>query len=109
MTPAASLVIGRAMGTVVVTVDGALDVEGSGVLERLLIDLIDGQGNSTVAVDLRKATFGSAALAVFLDAGRRADSHGTTFILKAPAPEVHRVLRSGGLETRVEVIPRRGG
>ena len=107
MTPVASLMIGRAMGTVVVTVDGALDAEGSGLLERLLIDLIDGQGNATVAVDLGRATIGPAALAVFLDAGRRAGRQGTTFILKAPTPEVHQALRTGGLDDRVQVVARR--
>jgi anti-anti-sigma regulatory factor len=101
VTPSASLVVGRALGTVVVTVDGALDGAGSRRLGQLLIDLIDGQGNTAVAVDLGKATVGPAAVAVFLDAGRRADRHGTTFVLQAPAPEAHRTLRSVGLDARI--------
>ena len=44
-TPDLSLVIGRALGTVVVTVRGALDAAAMVQLECVLADLIQGQGN----------------------------------------------------------------
>lgn len=47
-----SLVIGRCLGTVVVTVGGDLEASDAQRLERVLADLIDGQGNLDVVLDL---------------------------------------------------------
>ena len=44
--------VGRALGTVVVTVHGNIDVEGCHVLHRLVRDLVEDQGNLDVVLDL---------------------------------------------------------
>ena len=76
-----SVVVGRDLGTVVVTVDGPLDLLGCQLLESVLADLIEGQGNLTVAVDLGGAMVEPEALIVFITAARRAHRHGGKFIL----------------------------
>jgi len=50
--PAGSLVVGRYMGTVIVTLHGELHRRASVYLAGVLRDLIDGQGNLAVVVDL---------------------------------------------------------
>jgi anti-anti-sigma factor len=98
-----SLVIGRALGTVVVTVDGELDGDGCAALGLLLTDLIDGQGNRAVAVDLRKAHLEPQALRGLLDVARRADRRGTRFVLQAVPTDAYDVLQSSGLAALVEL------
>lgn len=49
---ARSIAIRRALGRVVVTVQGELDRQRAAILERLLSDLIEGQGNLDVVVHL---------------------------------------------------------
>ena len=105
-TPAVSLVVGRALGTVVVTVDGALNLEGSELLARVLTDLIEGQGNLAVAVDLGKAVVDPEAVTVFAEAAKRASKRGTKFILEKPPIETHEALQAGGYGDLVEVLPR---
>lgn len=54
VSPAAgSVAIGRFGGTIVVTLHGDLDRSRSATLASTLHDLIDGQGNLAVVVDLR--------------------------------------------------------
>lgn len=104
--PALSLVIGRALGSVVVTVDGELDVESSELLARVLSDLIEGQGNLAVAVDLGKAIVDPEAVTVFAEAAKRASERGAKFILAKPPIETYEALRAGGYADLVEVVPR---
>lgn len=77
--PALSLAVGRALGTVVVTVDGVLNVDSSKFLARVLGDLIEGQGNLAVAVDLGKAVVDPEAVTVFAEAAQRASRRGAKF------------------------------
>jgi anti-anti-sigma factor len=105
--PNLSLVVGRALGTVVVTLEGELNLAGCEVLENVLTDLIEGQGNLTVAVDLSKAIVEPEALMVFIDTARQARRVGTTFVLKEPPTDTHEALRSGGFDDLVEILPRR--
>ena len=77
------------------------------MLEGLLTDLIDGQGNLAVAVDLGRATVEPAAQPVLIDAARRARRHCARFILKEPSDATREALRSVGLGYAVEVQPRR--
>jgi anti-anti-sigma factor len=105
--PNLSLVVGRGLGTVVVTVEGELDVAGCRLLEGVLTDLIEGQGNLTVAVDLGKAMVEPEALIVFIDAARQARRRGTKFVLKEPPTETHDALESEGYGETIEVLPRR--
>lgn len=105
-TPELSLVVGRALGTVVVTVDGALNLESSELLARVLSDLIEGQGNLAVAVDLGKAIVDPEAVTVFAEAAERASERGAKFILERPPIETHEALEARGLGDLVEVRPR---
>ena len=105
-TPAVSLVVGRALGTVVVTVDGALNLDSSELLARVLTDLIEGQGNLAVAVDLGKAIVDPEAVTVFAEAATRASKRGTRFILEKPPVETREALQAGGYGDLVEVLPR---
>ena len=99
-----SLTIGRALGTVVVTVRGLLDRTSGPVLDRLLVDLIDGQGNRTVAVDLRTATVeGVEGIRPLLAAARRTSRRGTRLILNGPSPIVCRELVKDGFAGVVEL------
>lgn len=102
-TPSLSLVVGRALGTVLVSVDGPLNLAGCQRLESLLVDLIEGQGNVAVAVDLTRASIEPEALRVFIDAAHRANLHHTRFMLKGLPPTSHEALLSRGLSESVEV------
>ena len=99
--------VGRALGTVVVTVDGALNLESSELLARVLSDLIEGQGNLAVAVDLGKAIVDPEAVTVFAEAAERASERGATFILERPPIETHEALEDRGYGDLLEVRPRR--
>jgi anti-anti-sigma regulatory factor len=105
-TPGLSLAVGRALGTVVVTVDGALNVDSSQFLARVLSDLIEGQGNLAVAVDLGKAVVDPEAVTVFAEAAQRASRRGAKFILERPPIEAHAALQAGGYTDLVEIRPR---
>src|SRR4051794_4742841 len=69
-TADSTLVIGRALGTVVVTVGGDLDATAIDRLERVLTDLIDGQGNLAVAIDLSRAVATPRAVDTFVTTQR---------------------------------------
>ena len=105
--PNLAVVVRRGHGSVVVTVEGELDLAGCRRLEGVLTDLIEGQGNVTVAVDLGKAVVEPRALVVFIEAARQARRLGTKFILKEPPPETHDALESEGYGEQIEIHPRR--
>ena len=102
-----SLTVGRARGTVVVTVDGALDPDGCERLGDVLTDLIEGQGNLAVTVDLERAVVEPASVAVFAAAALRARRHGAKFVLNEAPAHTHEALRYRGLDDVLEVLPRR--
>ena len=61
------------------------------MLDRLLVDLIDGQGHRTVAVDLLSATVeGTDGMRPLLAAARRTSERGTRLVLNAPSPALRR-------------------
>ena len=55
--PQFSLVFSRALGKVIAHVHGALDAESAQELQNRLIDVIDGQGNRSLIIDLTLTTF----------------------------------------------------
>jgi anti-anti-sigma regulatory factor len=92
------IVVGRFKGTVVVTVHGELDRGRAGAVGYVLADLIDGQGNRSVAVDLRDA--GAAHLTwlpVFVDAADRARRRGAKLTLNGAGAALDTALRRLGL------------
>jgi glycogen operon protein len=93
----------------VVTVRGPIDITRAPMLEPVLVDLIDGQGNAAVAVDLAAATMEDpAGASPLVTAAARARARGTRFILNAPPAALHRALEEHGLAEAVEIrAPRR--
>lgn len=84
--------------TVVVQVAGELDHSTAGPLRCHLDDLIEGQGNLSVAVDLTDLTFiDSTGLSVLLEALKLARQLGGDMILRRPRPPVSRVFEIVGL------------
>lgn len=83
-SPAApSYTVTRQHGAVVVTVHADFDLACSSRLGAALGDLIDGQGNLNVSVDLsRAATIDPAALGVFAAGEKLARHHGATLTVR---------------------------
>lgn len=105
----AAIVVGRHEGTVVVTVHGVLDLVKAGQLGTILVDLIDGQGNLSIVVDLNHATAGDAdSLLVFTDAAERAQRRGGSMRLNGPPPVVQNALELRGLDAFLGLAPRAG-
>ena len=99
--PGAGIVIGRYQGTVVVTVHGELCGYGAAHLGLMLADLIDGQGNLSLIVDLHDATVSagdSDHVSVFADAARRARRRGGALTLGEPPAVLRADLRRRGLD-----------
>lgn len=95
---AGSIVIGRYRGTVVVTVHGDLGPTRAAHLGLMLTDLIDGQGNLSLIVNLRDATAtDTASVSVFADAAERVSGHGGVITLSEPPDVLHEALRQRGL------------
>lgn len=100
------IVIGRYQATVVVTVHGDLDHPRTAHLGHVLADLIDGQGNLSLLVDLGDATAADARqMSVFADADKRARQHGGSITLSKPPAPLHEALRQQGLFHLVEPLP----
>ena len=98
-TRRASIVVGRYKGTVVVTVHGELDLSKAAALGATLADLIDGQGNLSVVVDLHDASASDAdCLWVFTEAAERARRRGGRLKLSGPPDSIHSALQLRGLD-----------
>ena len=101
-----SLVFSRALGKVIAHVHGALDAESAQELQDRLIDVIDGQGNRSVIIDLASTTFiDSLGLSVLFDAWRRMHDRGGEFMLSGPKNDVARVILASDLENVFVITP----
>ena len=84
--------------SVTVAVRGEVDQVTSAVLRALLLDVVEGQGNLSVALDVSEMTFfDSSGLAMLLDMHRRAVERGGSFMLHNPRPSTIRVFQLVGL------------
>lgn len=100
--------ISRTLGAVVVAVQGELALGTSAALGDVLSDLIDGQGNMLVVVDLRAAVVAETdALDVLVAARRSLEDRGGRFLLAAPSPAIGQALVAAGLADAVELHPQR--
>ena len=87
------------------TVHGELDLPRAGDLGAMLADLIDGQGNLSVVVDLHDAIASDAdCLWVFTDAAERARRHGGTIKVSEPPAPLSSALQLRGLDNFVGSI-----
>lgn len=94
-----SIVVGRCECAVVVTVDGELDTARARDLGGVLADLIDGQGNLFVVVDLHDATATDAdSFSMFADAAQSAHRRGGTMRVSEPPAVLRRALELRGLQ-----------
>ncbi|MEA2686266.1 MAG: hypothetical protein QOE93_1461, partial [Actinomycetota bacterium] len=101
-----SLAFSRAFGKVVVHVHGSLDSGAAPSLKARLVDVIDGQGNRQVVLDLRGMTeVDSAGLFALADAVMRMRDHGGELVLSGPTAAVMAKLRVAGLGEAVLITP----
>lgn len=99
-----SVAVGRALGTVVVTVHGELDTSSSTYLGGVLDDLIDAQGNLAVVIDLRDLRRIDASGLAALDRSARAMAmRGGELSLSGPGDDVRHALLRFGLADHVTV------
>lgn len=95
--------IGRALGTVVVTLHGEIVAAVVPELRAVLADLIDGQGNLSVAVDLRDVQrVDPLAMAVLTGAGESCRKRGGSLTL---CWETHDALRRLEPRARADQSP----
>lgn len=93
-----SLDFARKGRSVTVAVHGEVDGPSSAVLRGLLLDVVDGQGNLSVDLDLSDMTFiDSAGLTMLLDMHRRAVERGGSFVLHNPRPSMVKLFEIVGL------------
>lgn len=100
-----SATVSRIGGRVLVEVGGELDVYSSPHLRSTLLDLIDGQGNLALVIDLADLQFiDSTGLGVLLTALRRSRAHGGDVVLRNPTPATLRLLRVTGMDRVFTVV-----
>ena len=101
-----TLVFRRTLGTVVIHVDGVLDEDAAPTLRERLVDIIDGQGNRDVVVDLRgTSAVHSSGLVVLVDALKRMEDYGGELVLSGPTSWVAAQLRAAGLHKLFLITP----
>ena len=87
------------MGRVVVSVHGPLDTSTAAELRDRLVDLIDGQGNRHLVLELRAmSTIDRAGIGVLVDALKRLQRNAGTLTLSGPNPEAVKALAAVGVE-----------
>lgn len=96
--------VGRFLGTVVVTLHGTVDLLAAGALAELLHDLIDAQGNLAVVVDLRDVGWiDGAGVGVLASAAQRLEARGGELRLGGPRPPLAEALAVSGLGALVSI------
>ncbi len=101
-----SLVFSRALGKVIVHVHGALDSKSAYELKDRLVDMIDGQGNRQLVLDLRRTTrIDSTGFSVLLDALHRQKKRGGEFVLSGPPRDVAQAFVAAGLDKVFVITP----
>ncbi len=105
MPPDANCVIGRFRGTVIVTMHGDLDLSASRHLDDILHDLIDGQGNLDLVVDLLDVgQIGDTGVDVLAAAADRLAVRGGELRLGGPTRAVFDSLAPTGLAGLVQLV-----
>lgn len=102
--PTRLLVVGRHIGTVVVTLHGDVDVPAAAGLASVLHDLIDGQGNLDVAVNLRAVyRIDNAGVQALFAAAKRIVARGGRLRVDGPSGFVVDALTRAGLAALIAV------
>ena len=101
-----SLVFSRALGKVIIHIHGALDASTAKELKDRLVDIIDGQGNRALVLDLRDmTTIDAAGFSVIVDALKRMQKKGGELVLSAPTPPVAQAFEDAGLNKVFVITP----
>lgn len=92
-------------GSIVVTLDGDLDIAAAPAVRERLISMLR-PGGWLMIIDLsRVRSCDPAGLAVLIGTQRRARERGTLVRLVAPSPPVAELLHSTGLECFLSICP----
>ena len=79
-------------------VHGEVDPHSARILRALLLDVVEGQGNLSVTLDMSDVTFiDSAGLTVLLELHGRAVERGGRFVLHNARPSTARMFEITGL------------
>lgn len=99
-----AIVVGRFLGTVVVTVHGKVDLIKAAALAGVLDDLIDGQGNLAMVVDLRDVSWiDGAGMHVLASAMERIETRGGELRLGGPSAAMADALVVSGLGRLISI------
>ncbi|MGH9278389.1 MAG: STAS domain-containing protein [Acidimicrobiales bacterium] len=102
-----AIVIGRLRGTVVVTLRGTLDTLAAARLAPALEDLIEGQGNLRVAIDLRRLQdAGPSGVQALAAAASSLERRGGALRLSQPNDRILQSLDKAGLSRFIGDPPR---
>ncbi len=102
-----SLAFSRALGKVIVHIDGALDMNTAPELSDRLVDLIEGQGNHQFVLDVRAMTsIDAVGFALLVDALNRVKENGGEMVLSGPTRGVALALTAAGLDDVFFVTPK---
>lgn len=101
-----SLAFSRSCGRVVVDVFGSLDAGHAHELKDRLVDVIEGQGNRQLVLDLARTTLiDSTGLSVLVDALKRVQRNGGELVLSGPTRQVAGALADAGLDRFFTITP----
>jgi anti-sigma B factor antagonist len=104
--PDFSLAFSRTLGCVVVQIHGPLDVNHAQELDDRLADVIDGQGNRQLVLDLAGMTHvDSAGVGVLVGTLRKLQRRGGRLVLSAASSEVALTLEAAGLDKVFDMTP----
>lgn len=96
--------VGRFLSTVIVTFHGRIDLINAVALADVLDDLIDGQGNLAMVVDLRDVHWiDGAGVRVLASAAARIESRGGELRLGGPTGAMAQALSLAGLGRLVSI------
>jgi anti-sigma B factor antagonist len=99
---------GIANGTVVVTLQGELDMATAPGLGRALTEALDARPPAMV-LDLTDLTFlDSTGIRILVTACRRAETDGCPFVLRSPRRSVLKALRLTGVDRLMVIEPHPG-
>jgi len=96
----------RDNGQVVVEVTGHLDASTTSLLLDPLLDVIESQGNHSIAIDLDGVAFmDTSGLRAVVSVHRLLETRGGTLVMLRPTPTVRRLLESTGIDGVLTVVP----
>ena len=102
--PTDAVVVGRFLSTVIVTLHGEIDRSTAGGLASTLHDLVDGQGNLSVVVDLRDVGhLDPLAVEALISSADRIEGRGGSLRLGNPVGEVFDSLALAGMARLIDL------